>query len=51
VGAGHPEMVQQYAKPYDTLARYVDSLLGDGVPAASRSTLGPSGPPAPIPTW
>ena len=43
VGAGHPEMVQQYAKPYDTLARYVDSLLGDGVPAGSLvlAALGP----------
>jgi probable F420-dependent oxidoreductase len=43
VGAGHPEMVQQYAKPYDTLARYVDSLLGGGVPAGSLvlAALGP----------
>jgi probable F420-dependent oxidoreductase len=43
VGAGHPEVVQQYAKPYDTLARYVDSLLGDGVPAGSLvlAALGP----------
>jgi probable F420-dependent oxidoreductase len=43
VGAGHPEMVQQYAQPYDTLARYVDSLLGDGVPAGSLvlAALGP----------
>ena len=28
VGAGHPEVTQQYARPYDTLARYVDTLLG-----------------------
>ena len=43
VGAGHPEVVQQYAKPYDTLARYVDILLGDGVPAGSLvlAALGP----------
>jgi probable F420-dependent oxidoreductase len=43
VGAGHPEVVQQYARPYDTLARYVDSLLGDGVPASSLvlAALGP----------
>jgi probable F420-dependent oxidoreductase len=43
VGAGHPEMAQQYARPYDTLARYVDSLLGDGVPAGSLvlAALGP----------
>jgi probable F420-dependent oxidoreductase len=43
VGAGHPEMVQQYAKPYDTLARYVDALLGGGVPAGSLvlAALGP----------
>ena len=33
VGAGHPEVTQQYARPYDTLARYVDTLLEDGVPA------------------
>ena len=43
VGAGHPEVTQQYAKPYDTLARYVDTLLGDGVPAGSLvlAALGP----------
>src|SRR6202020_2649219 len=43
VGAGHPEMVQQYAKPYDTLVRYVNALLGDGVPAGSLvlAALGP----------
>jgi probable F420-dependent oxidoreductase len=33
VGAGHREATQQYAKPYETLAAYVDTLLGDGVPA------------------
>jgi probable F420-dependent oxidoreductase len=43
VGAGHPEVTQQYARPYDTLARYVDALLGDGVPAGSLvlAALGP----------
>ncbi len=43
VGAGHPEVIQQYDKPYDTLARYVDILLGDGVPAGSLvlAALGP----------
>ena len=43
VGAGHPEVVQQYARPYETLARYVDSLLGDGVPTGSLvlAALGP----------
>jgi probable F420-dependent oxidoreductase len=42
-GAGHPEATAQYAKPYDTLARYVDTLLGDGVPAGSLvlAALGP----------
>jgi probable F420-dependent oxidoreductase len=43
VGAGHPEVIQQYDKPFDTLARYVDILLGDGVPAGSLvlAALGP----------
>src|SRR5215472_5646617 len=43
VGAGHREATQQYAQPYDTLARYVDVLLGDGVPADSLvlAALGP----------
>jgi probable F420-dependent oxidoreductase len=43
VGAGHREATQQYAKPYETLARYVDGLLGDGVPADSLvlAALGP----------
>jgi probable F420-dependent oxidoreductase len=43
VGAGHREATQQYAKPYDTLAAYVDVLLGDGVPADSLvlAALGP----------
>jgi probable F420-dependent oxidoreductase len=43
VGAGHREATQQYAKPYETLAGYVDALLGAGVPAASLvlAALGP----------
>jgi probable F420-dependent oxidoreductase len=43
VGAGHPEMTQHYAKPYDMLTRYVETLLGDGVPADSLvlAALGP----------
>jgi len=43
VGAGHREATQQYAKPYETLAGYVDVLLGDGVPAANLmlAALGP----------
>ena len=43
VGAGHREATQQYASPYETLARYVDALLGDGVPADSLvlAALGP----------
>ena len=43
VGAGHREATQQYAKPYETLAAYVDVLLGDGVPAQSLvlAALGP----------
>src|SRR5436190_2704553 len=32
VGAGHREATQQYARPYDTLARYVDELVAGGVP-------------------
>jgi probable F420-dependent oxidoreductase len=43
VGAGHPEVTRQYAQPYDTLSRYVDTLLADGVPAGSLvlAALGP----------
>lgn len=43
VGAGHPEATQQYAKPYDTVARYVDALVADGVPGRSMvlAALGP----------
>jgi probable F420-dependent oxidoreductase len=43
VGAGHREATQEYARPYDTLAAYVDTLLADGVPRASLvlAALGP----------
>jgi len=43
VGAGHREAIAQYAKPYDTIATYVDALLDDGVPASSLvlAALGP----------
>ncbi len=43
VGAGHREATRQYAKPYETLAGYVDGLLDEGVPAASLvlAALGP----------
>ena len=43
VGAGHPEATQEYASPYDTLAGYVDVLLGNGVPADGLvlAALGP----------
>ena len=42
-GAGHPEATQEYARPYDMLAAYVDTLLADGVPRASLvlAALGP----------
>lgn len=43
VGTGHREAIKQYAKPYDTIAAYVDVLLADGVPAGSLvlAALGP----------
>jgi probable F420-dependent oxidoreductase len=43
VGAGHPEATREYTRPYETLVRYVDTLLGDGVPADSvvLAALGP----------
>jgi probable F420-dependent oxidoreductase len=43
VGAGHREATQEYARPYETLVRYVDVLLGDGVPRDSLvlAALGP----------
>lgn len=43
VGAGHREATQEYERPYETLAAYVDTLLGDGVPrdALVLAALGP----------
>jgi probable F420-dependent oxidoreductase len=43
VGTGHRETTTHYAKPYDTIAAYVDILLADGVPAGSLvlAALGP----------
>jgi probable F420-dependent oxidoreductase len=43
VGAGHREASQEYAKPYATLAAYVDVLVGAGVPESSLvlAALGP----------
>lgn len=43
VGAGHREATQQYARPYQTLARYVDVLQAEGVPRGSLvlAALGP----------
>jgi probable F420-dependent oxidoreductase len=43
VGAGHREATRQYDKPYDMLARYVDTLTADGVPGGSMvlAALGP----------
>ncbi|HET7247354.1 MAG TPA: TIGR03620 family F420-dependent LLM class oxidoreductase [Streptosporangiaceae bacterium] len=43
VGAGHREATQQYARPYETLARYVDELVAGGVPRDSLvlAALGP----------
>jgi probable F420-dependent oxidoreductase len=43
VGAGHREATREYARPYDTLAAYVDTLLGDGVPR-DRLVLAALGP-------
>jgi probable F420-dependent oxidoreductase len=43
VGAGHREATRQYARPYETLARYVDVLQAAGVPRGSLvlAALGP----------
>ena len=43
VGAGHREATQQYARPYETLTRYVDVLQAGGVPRDSLvlAALGP----------
>jgi probable F420-dependent oxidoreductase len=43
VGAGHPETVNQYTKPYDALVHYLDALDAGGVPPSQRAlaALGP----------
>lgn len=43
VGIGHPEVSKEYARPYETLVRYVDGLLAGGVPKDSLvlAALGP----------
>jgi probable F420-dependent oxidoreductase len=43
IGAGHREAAAQYARPYETLARYVDVLQAGGVPRNSLvlAALGP----------
>jgi probable F420-dependent oxidoreductase len=43
VGAGHREATQEYARPYETLVSYVDTLREAGVPAQSLvlAALGP----------
>ena len=43
VGAGHREATAEYARPYETLAAYLDALLAAGVPAGSvvLAALGP----------
>ena len=43
IGAGHREATQQYARPYETLARYVEVLQAAGVPRGSLvlAALGP----------
>jgi probable F420-dependent oxidoreductase len=43
IGTGHREATQEYAKPYETIAKYTHTLLEDGVPAESLvlAALGP----------
>jgi probable F420-dependent oxidoreductase len=43
VGAGHPEAISQYTKPYDALVQYLDRLDAAGVPKSQRAlaALGP----------
>ena len=43
VGTGHREAFQQYAKPYETISDFVDTLLAHGVPA-DRLVLAALGP-------
>ncbi|WP_166905146.1 LLM class F420-dependent oxidoreductase [Mycobacterium sp. DL440] len=43
IGAGHPELVAEYKKPYDALTGYLDKLDEYGVPKSRRvlAALGP----------
>ncbi|MGV9796807.1 LLM class F420-dependent oxidoreductase [Mycobacterium sp. NPDC003449] len=43
IGAGHPELIAQYTKPYDALTEYLDKLDEYGVPKHRRvvAALGP----------
>lgn len=43
LGAGHPEATKEYAKPYETVARYVEALVADQVPPGGivLAALGP----------
>lgn len=43
IGAGHPELIAEYKKPYDALTEYLDKLDGYGVPEDRRvvAALGP----------
>lgn len=43
VGAGHREAIKEYARPFETMASYVDALLGAGLPSTSLvlAALGP----------
>jgi probable F420-dependent oxidoreductase len=43
IGAGHPEAISQYTKPYDALVQYLDRLDAAGVPRSQRAlaALGP----------
>ncbi|KAA0120191.1 LLM class F420-dependent oxidoreductase [Mycolicibacterium sp. P9-22] len=43
IGAGHPELIAEYRKPYDALTEYLDKLDGYGIPEHRRvvAALGP----------
>jgi probable F420-dependent oxidoreductase len=43
IGAGHPEAVEQYARPYDSMVNYLDVLEANGAPGESivLAALGP----------
>lgn len=43
LGIGHPEAVESYAKPYDTMVAYMDEIDGAGVPR-DRVVLAALGP-------